>query len=176
MNPGGSGGASGLAPLGPQALPDPHAPLSPIGDAVPEPGRNSLGLALVPGRGEGSVYYDGEQLALRVRADRDVYFALYHIGADGRVQRIFPHGTAQDNRLRAGDVLTLPNAQTPWLRYYLHGPFGREYLKAVASVTPLALEPDPENLPALPRGRRPSLAPDTPGRAEALTWFEVSGY
>jgi hypothetical protein len=87
---------------------------------------------------ETRTYYDGEELEIRVRANRDCYFKVYHIDVHNRMQLIFPNtmdspGSRplnRDNFLPANTELSVPKGTVDFV---LHEPFGQETILVYAA-------------------------------------------
>jgi hypothetical protein len=88
---------------------------------------------------ETRTYYDGEKLEIRVRANRDCYFKVYHVDVHGRIQLIFPNvldypGTLplnRDNFLPADTELAVPRGTVDFV---LGEPFGQETILMYAAA------------------------------------------
>ncbi|KAF0125875.1 MAG: S-layer-like array protein [Elusimicrobia bacterium] len=89
-------------------------------------------------------YFDGDEVALRLRLSRDAYITLLNCDEDGGVSLVFPNRHAPENFVRAGEVLGIPGDR--YFRLTASLPAGRpesaEILHVIATRgRPLA---DPE--------------------------------
>lgn len=96
-----------------------------------------LQLHAVTDRGDGGVYYDGEELRITVLATENVYLKVYHVDVYGNVQLIFPNEYHRDNRVRANTVTTIPGPGYPFA-FVLGPPYGTEFLQVLASRSQFA--------------------------------------
>jgi hypothetical protein len=78
-------------------------------------------------------YYDGDYMTLGIRANRDCYVIIRHIGVDGNSRLIFPNRGDTDNFLKKDEPRTLFERPT---RVRLHEPFGQEQLLVTISTAP----------------------------------------
>ncbi len=83
------------------------------------------------------IYYDGDEIKIFVRANKDCYINLVYHDAEGNTILVFPNKENLNNKIEGNKVYKVPG------EYVIKPPFGREILKVVASETPLPM----------PRGR-----------------------
>lgn len=94
--------------------------IQPAGDARSEP----FDLHL---RTEKLVYPVGAKVRVMATAERDCRLTLLDVGTSGQVYVLFPNRYQQDNRIRAGETVTIPGDAAP-VDYQLGGPVGVEAL------------------------------------------------
>jgi hypothetical protein len=102
---------------------------------VTQPASSQLTVMATTNRGTNPVYYDGEELVLRLHANKNCYLKIYHIAVNGDTTLIYPNPFDPSATLPGGKLLEVPSYQYPF-RFVLHEPFGREYLKVLASTSP----------------------------------------
>jgi hypothetical protein len=74
-----------------------------------------------------------DKLSFTVKSSRDGYVNVLLLGPDGSLLHFFPNTQATDNRIRAGQVLTLPQAN--WILDTAE-PAGAEYFLVIVSEHP----------------------------------------
>jgi serine/threonine protein kinase len=84
----------------------------------------------------GEVYKKGEIIKFYFKANKDSYLYLYHMDAAGKVKMLFPNGFSKENRLKANQVYTIPDAAMNF-NIEVTPPFGTEQVKVVASLQPM---------------------------------------
>jgi hypothetical protein len=85
------------------------------------------------------VYYDGEQMTLRLWADHDCYFIVYHIDVNQVRQVLFPNQYDRgSNFLKADTVKTIPIEGS---RFDICEPFGEERILVIASEENFTIPP-----------------------------------
>lgn len=108
-------------------------------------------------------YVFGEQVALNVKADQDVYVTVLDVGTSGKVHIIFPNRFQQDNRVAAGQVVQIPDPQANFA-FQVQGPAGAELIKVIATQGPQPLFADDDAEPAGPykalKAPSPAVAKD----------------
>lgn len=77
-------------------------------------------------------YYEGDNIALYFRANRDAFIAIYSIDTRGRVNLLFPTNPAEDNFIRGGATYSLPGDDDDF-DLVVNGPEGIENIQIVAS-------------------------------------------
>jgi hypothetical protein len=102
---------------------------------VTQPASSDLTVMATTNRGANPVYYDGEEMVLRLHANQNCYIKIYHIGVNGEMTLIYPNPFDQSATLEGGKLLEIPSVTYPF-RFILHEPFGREYIKVLASTSP----------------------------------------
>ncbi len=101
---------------------------------IPEDGsasEHSLSITTKLDRADGN-YRPGEELKLTVETTEDAYIWVFDVGTSGRVHQIFPNKYEEDNFVRAGQSVTLPNADAEY-QYIASEPEGVELLTVIAS-------------------------------------------
>lgn len=78
-------------------------------------------------RTERLVYPIGAKARVMVTAERDCALTLVDVGTSGKVFVLFPNRYQQDNRIRAGETVTIPGDAAP-VDYQVGGPAGVEAL------------------------------------------------
>lgn len=137
-----------------------------------------LAISMSTDRGSGAVYRDGERLTLFITSNRDAWLKLYHVDARGVAQLIWPNRFGGSGRIAKGEAMRFPAVGDRFV-YKLGAPYGTEYIKAIASISPFStLEPDFSDLAgpataAITRGL--SVVSTAPAdRAAALVVYEIT--
>lgn len=78
-------------------------------------------------------YWDGQELKATVLTSKDAYVYLFYQSASGGVHCVFPNRVQQENFVRAGEEVQIPAADAEF-RFRVTPPYGRELLKAVATL------------------------------------------
>jgi len=95
-------------------------------------------LNITTGRpGQGSNYRLGEEITYFVTSTNDGFLYLFHIDGEKNVSRLFPNQYQADPRVRAGQVLQLPQPGAPF-KFEASPPFGLETTFAIVTAAPLA--------------------------------------
>jgi len=102
--------------------------LAQIDRAEPE----DLKISAWPDRGAGGVYYNGENLLVRFKANRDCYIKIYHIDVNGKMTLIFPNKYHHTNFIHKNMVYSIPENYYGFA-FKLGAPYGTEFIKVVAS-------------------------------------------
>lgn len=79
-----------------------------------------------------------ETIEFRVRSGRDGYLTVVDLGTDGTVSVIFPNDLEHDNRVRAGQQITLPTAAMN-TEFVAEEPVGQGMVRAFVTERPLNL-------------------------------------
>lgn len=87
---------------------------------------------------DNSQYYQGDEITISFRTNRDSYVAIYNIDTRGRVNLIFPTSPAENGWVQGGRTYRLPGTYDSY-SLTVQGPAGTEYLQAVASREPLPI-------------------------------------
>ncbi|MGH8004191.1 MAG: DUF4384 domain-containing protein [Limisphaerales bacterium] len=117
---------------------------------VPGPRGEPLEIELWANRDNEDTYYEGENITLYFRANRDAYVALYNIDARGQVFLLYPQYPEAPHFVRGGVTYELPDRRNDY-DLWITGPPGVEFVQAVASLRPFDL---PDNWPSYYRGSR----------------------
>lgn len=134
-------------------------------------------LSMVTDRGIGATYRDGENLSLLIACSQDAYLKIYHVNVNGVAQLIWPNRFGGSGRIAKDQAMRFPAESDPFA-YKLGAPYGTEYIKAIASLTPFqTMEPDFSDLAgtageAITRGMS-VVAVGASSRAEALAVYEI---
>ena len=83
------------------------------------------------------IYRGGEEMHTTVMSERSGYLYLFYRDASGRTSCLFPNCLQRDNQITAWKKVAVPAAQARF-RLRVGPPYGREYLKAVVTLRPLA--------------------------------------
>lgn len=102
---------------------------------LPKPPTNGIPIKIWTERGDGGLYVEGERFTAYVQSETDCYLRLLYRQVDGQVIQIFPNRLSGDERVTAGQVYAIPDIDDSY-DFVINGPFGVEYLIAVASATP----------------------------------------
>lgn len=112
---------------------------TPVKDIIITPVKpSSLKVQIWMDRSTGATYYPGDNVRIYFKTSENAYVIIYDFATDGSVRVLFPNFFQRNNYVRGGVVYTIPN---PAYNYSLTvtGPNGREFLEAVASLSPSAL-------------------------------------
>jgi hypothetical protein len=77
-------------------------------------------------------YYEGDNIVLNFRVNRDAFVAIYSIDSRDRVNLLFPSGPGEDNYVRGGVTYSLPNGLDDF-DLVVTGPKGVENIQIIAS-------------------------------------------
>ena len=77
-------------------------------------------------------YYDGDNVVLYFRANRDAFVSIYTIDTQDRVHLLFPSQPGQDNYVRGGETYRLPSYDDDF-DLVVSGPAGTENVQIIAS-------------------------------------------
>jgi len=113
-----------------EPVPIPNVPVNPPVNT------SALKIAAWPDS-DSNTYFDGDLIKINLESNQNCYFKVYHIDKDGKMQLIYPHGRYTDNYLRANVKRTI--SEDP-RNYLVTAPFGQDTVYVVASVQPLPLE------------------------------------
>jgi hypothetical protein len=80
-------------------------------------------------------YYEGDNIRISFRANRDCFVAIYNIDTRGRVNLIFPADEYDDNRIDGDQIYTIPGRYDDF-DLTVQGPEGIEYLHIIAAKRP----------------------------------------
>ena len=160
---------SGLIPLGMNVIPanlaaaqanqQIEARIAPLTGSETD---NPLKLEVWTDRGKGSVYIEGDELFVMIRANMDAYVRLYYTDAANQTYQIFPNRYRSEGKISGNAVVRIPDPQDAFA-FRIKPPFGVESITALASRTPL----EDLNVPSLTAGPFQRLA-------EGLRGLEVA--
>jgi len=105
-------------------------------------------LDLSVDRGEFSTYHQKDKMFISFRASEDCYITIYCIQSDGSVLLVFPNQKDKDNYLKSSQLYTLPSKNDMW-EYEMGGIPGLESLIAIASIKPLSIDINKEELDSM---------------------------
>ncbi len=88
-------------------------------------------------------YYDGENISINFRANKDCYVVVYNIDTRGHVNLLYPSDQWDDDKIERDRIYRIPNSQDDY-ELTVRGPEGIEYIQIVASRTPIRI-PDWDN-------------------------------
>lgn len=94
-----------------------------------------LAFALEGGRADLEI---GDPVAFEVRSARDGYLTVVDLGTDGTVTVLFPNEDDTDGRVRAGELVRLPQSA----QFEAVAPAGRGIVRAFVTAQPLGLAED----------------------------------
>ncbi len=98
----------------------------------------SLKVDVWVNRGEGAVYYPGENIKVYFKASQDCYLMVYSIDTRGDVNILYPYDDTDAPWVEGGQTYRMPDMNDEYdLR--ISGPPGTEYVRAVASLDPFVL-------------------------------------
>jgi hypothetical protein len=89
-------------------------------------------------KGEGAIYYPGEEIKVYFRASRDCYVVIYNIDTKGYANLLYPYDEDDDYYVEGGRTYRIPDRFDEY-DLTINGPVGTEYIQAVASFDPIAL-------------------------------------
>ncbi|SMH31934.1 DUF4384 domain-containing protein [Azospirillum agricola] len=119
--------AAAPAPVQPAAAGGPVPPAAvAVVPAAPAPG-SGFKLSVATDK---PVYKVGEAAMVSVASERDCRLTLVDVGSSGTVHVLYPNRHQPDNRLKAGQPVTIPSAATP-VDFRVQGPDGLEALVAI---------------------------------------------
>lgn len=81
---------------------------------------------------QNAVYPIGQDLRLTIRVNKDAYVTVFNTDAMGRTMVVFPNKFAQNNRIRAGETVSIPAPNTRF-KLQVGGPLGVNLVKVIAS-------------------------------------------
>jgi hypothetical protein len=77
-------------------------------------------------------YYEGDNIVIKFRVNRDAFVAIYTIDTRGRVKLLFPADPGQDNFVYGGITNSLPGSDDDY-DLVITGPEGLEHIQMIAS-------------------------------------------
>ena len=77
-------------------------------------------------------FYEGDNIVLNFRANRDAFVAIYTIDTKGRVNLLFPASPDDNNYVEGGETYRLPD-QSDDFDFVVSGPEGVEHIQIIAS-------------------------------------------
>ncbi len=77
-------------------------------------------------------YYNGDDIVVYFRANRDAFVSIYSIDTRGRVNLLFPIDPTEDNYVRGGVTYSLPGEDADY-DLEINGPEGFENIQIIAS-------------------------------------------
>jgi hypothetical protein len=99
---------------------------------------NAFKFTVTPERAD-AVYYNGEHLSFRIYAEKDCYFQITHVDADGKLQIIYPLYEKDNNFIKGGTTRIIPD-RTFVLE--LEDSLGIEYQLVAAYDEQIAIVPE----------------------------------
>jgi hypothetical protein len=110
-------------------------------------------------------FYDGDEIVVYFRANRDAFVTLYSIDTRGRVNLLFPTHPSEDNYITGGVTYSLPGGDDDF-DLVVSGPEGFENIQIIASR---------ERFPIPDWFRGPQLvAGDDEDRDEYMDWVNAT--
>jgi hypothetical protein len=88
-------------------------------------------------------YREGDTLQLEVQSERDAYVYVLYQPAKGKVYKIFPNSVQSNNFVKAKQVIQIPE-EGDLFRWVVSAPFGKEYIKVIATEKPVKEFSTPE--------------------------------
>ena len=88
------------------------------------------------------LYREGDLLTVQAASEADAYIYVLYKQADGKVFQIFPNATQPNNLVRARQTVQIPG-KDDMFRWIIGPPFGKEYVKVIASKEKLSELSDP---------------------------------
>jgi mono/diheme cytochrome c family protein len=111
-------------------------------------GAGTVKVQLSMDRGPGAVYRFGDKVQILVSVDRECYLTLYNVDSTGNVNLVFPNQFVKNNRVHAGQVLTIGGPNDPF-EIEAGGTEGLETVVAVATLTQVPLPGLEDGKPAV---------------------------
>jgi hypothetical protein len=90
-----------------------------------------LDVEIWPNHSDGE-YYEGDNVVIHFRSNRDAFVVIYSIDSRGRVNLLFPSEPGQDNYIKAGVSYRLPDGLDDF-DLVVTGPEGMENIQIIAS-------------------------------------------
>jgi len=122
-----------------------------------------LDVEVWTGRSDGE-YYEGDDIVIYFRVNRDAFIAIYSIDTRGRVNLLFPTFAGEDNYISGGVTYSLPGGNDDY-DLVVNGPEGFENIQVIASR---------ERFPIPDWYRGPELVADTDDRDSYLDWVNTT--
>ena len=127
--------------------------------AAPQSGLNVTAWVDHPDK----TYVFGERVVLNVKTDQDAYVTVLDVGTSGKVHIIFPNRYQRDNRVKAGQVVQIPDPRAGFA-FQVQGPAGSDLIKVIATQGQQPLFADDSTEPAGPykalKAPAPAVAKD----------------
>ncbi len=92
---------------------------------------------------ESKEYRDGDNLSVKVISEVDAHIYVLYQQADGRAFLIFPNSAQKDNRVKAKQPVEIA-AGDDLFRWKIGAPYGKEFIKVIATEKPIASLADPK--------------------------------
>ncbi len=86
---------------------------------------DELVLKVWTSRGDGGVYFEGENLIVNLIANKNCYVKIYHIDVEGQYQLIFPNEYFDNNYISSETIYKIPDGSYPF-NFELEAPYGTE--------------------------------------------------
>jgi len=83
-------------------------------------------------------YYEGDNVTIYFRANKDCYVVLYNIDSRGNVNILYPVDRWDDSQVERDRTYRIPDSYDDY-ELTVKGPEGVEYIQAVASMMPLPI-------------------------------------
>jgi len=83
-------------------------------------------------------FYEGDEISISFRANKDCYVAIYNIDTKGRVNLVFPNSPHDNNYIESNSIYQIPNRYDSY-DLTVQGPEGVEFLQIVASSRPFVI-------------------------------------
>lgn len=139
------------------------APVRDGGDADQAQIDRYLDVEVWTGRSDGE-YYEGDNIVIYFRANRDAFIAIYSVDTRGRVNLLFPTFAGEDNYISGGVTYSLPGGDDKY-DLVVNGPEGFENIQVIASR---------ERFPVPDWYQGPELVADTDDRDSYLDWVNTT--
>jgi len=105
-----------------------------IEEKIPLPDPDPFFILKAWPNSDNNTYYLGDNLIINIESDRDCYFKIFHISADGKVKVVFPTERFNNNFLKAGVIRAIPGTGERALSFRIVEPAGQEKIIVAASV------------------------------------------
>lgn len=139
----------------------------------PPANQGGLKVDFTTSRGDSAVFREGDLFEAFLTLTQDAYVTIYQVDVNGVIQQIFPHPEWFPNSLvKKGSLVRIPPA--PY-EIRMVPPFGREYIKVIASTRNIRLN-DISGRTLGPRDNLVEMAVGPADRrflAEDLYWYTI---
>jgi hypothetical protein len=122
-----------------------------------------LDVEVWTGRSDGE-YYEGDNIVIYFRVNRDAFIAIYSIDTRGRVVLLYPTFPGEDNYVSGGVTYSLPGGDDDY-DLVVNGPEGFEHIQIIASR---------ERFPIPDWYHGPELVADTDDRDSYMDWVNTT--
>jgi serine/threonine protein kinase len=123
------------APVAPAAVAPTNQPFDPVLDFQRVVAAQSADFKVDAATTQPQFRIDRDFLSFSVKSEKDGYLYVFLHGSDGVLMQVFPNAMAKNNKMRAGQALTLPPGKSQWAMK-ASGPRGVDHFIAIVSTWP----------------------------------------